>query len=146
VRDGILVRGAGIARLLDPREDEDRVVGGEAEDHGEQEDQADHLDRRRPAVVEHSVEPPLLEREDEQAEGRGEREQVHQQRLHGEHQGPGEEEEQHEHRRRDEGEDQRGVLGQARLLVDEAGRVTRDEDLPGALEVADLPDRVLGAG
>ena len=59
----------GRARL-DRRHHQHRVVGGEAEDHGEEEDEAGHLDRGRPAVGEEPVEPAVLEGEDEDAKGR----------------------------------------------------------------------------
>ena len=60
-RDRLLVVVAEVVLLLDPRHDQHRVVGREAEDDREEEDQAGHLDRRRALVVEEAVEQPFLE-------------------------------------------------------------------------------------
>ena len=66
-RHRLLVAVAEVVLLLDPRHHQHRVVGGEAEDDGEEEDQAGHLDRGRAGVVEEAVEPALLEGEDDDA-------------------------------------------------------------------------------
>ena len=49
------VRGAVVARLLDPREQEDRVVGREAEGDREEQDRHRLLDRPRARVVEQAL-------------------------------------------------------------------------------------------
>ena len=95
-----LVALAEVVLLLDPRHHKHRVVGRETEDHGEEEDQAGHLDRRRSRVVEEAVEPSLLEGKDEDAEGCSQRHRVHQQRLQRQNHVAGEEEEEDKRRQR----------------------------------------------
>ena len=126
-RDRLLVAVAEVVLLLDPRHHQHRVVGGEAEDHGEEEDEAGHLDRRRAGVVERRVEPAVLEGEDEDAERRAEGQRVHQQRLQRQQDRAGEQEEQDQGGEADDRDDQRRVFDQALLLVDEAGGVAGDQ-------------------
>ena len=76
-RDRLAVRQPGVARLLDPREQEDAVVGRERERHREQQHRLRRLERALRRVVEQPLEPPVLEDHDEQPERRAQRQQVH---------------------------------------------------------------------
>ncbi len=67
-RDALGVARPGVARLLDPREQEDPVVGGEAERDREQQDRHRLFERALAAVVEQALEAAVLEDEDEEPE------------------------------------------------------------------------------
>ena len=83
-------------RLLDPREQEDRVVGGKPECDREEQHRLGQLERALAAVVEEALEPAVLEDQHEQAEGGREPEHVHQQRLQRQHDRSGDDVEQPE--------------------------------------------------
>ena len=110
-----------VARLLDPREDEDVVVHREPEQDREDEDRHERLDRT-------GLEPEqlgavaVLEDEHEQAEGRAGREQVEQDRLdRDDDRAEGDEQEQ-EREAEDEGDDLRHAV---RVEVDDVERASR---------------------
>ena len=81
-------RGAAVARLLDPREQEDAVVGGEAEGDREQQDRHRLLERALARVVEQALEAAVLEDQHEDPEDGAQVEEVHQQRLDRQHTEP----------------------------------------------------------
>src|SRR5436190_3534703 len=69
-RDGFRVGGPAIASFLDPREQEDPVVGGESERDREQEQRHRLLERALARVAEEPLEAPVLEDEYEDPEDR----------------------------------------------------------------------------
>ena len=76
---------AAVVRLLDAREQEDAVVGGEPEGDREQQDRLGRLEARRCSGSRAGPEVAVLEDQHEQPERRAEREHVHQQRLDRQH-------------------------------------------------------------
>ena len=92
-RHRLRVRGAVVARLLDPREQEDGVVGREPEGDGEEQDRHRLLDRPGAGVVEEALEAAVLEDQHQQAEDGAEVEDVHDQRLDRQHHRAGHQEE-----------------------------------------------------
>ena len=103
---------APVARFLDPGEEEDRVVGRQAERGGAEQDRLRRLETPK------ALSP--LEHEHEDPERGAERENVHHERLQRQHDGAGEEEDQRAGREREDRERPRQVGAERRLLVDEA--------------------------
>ena len=123
--------------LLDPRQQKDPVVGRERERDDEQQDRLRRLEGALARVAEEPLEAPVLEDQDEQAEGGAEGEQVHHERLERQHDRAGYEEEQNEGGRSEDRERDRQVRLEARLLVEEAGRGASDEHRTRGLLGAD---------
>ena len=111
--------GAAVARLLDPREQEDGVVGREAEGDGEEQDRHRLLERSLARVVEQALEAAVLEDEHQDAEHGAQVEHVHDQRLDRQDHRAGHQEQDHEGGDDDDRERDRQVLLEARLEVDE---------------------------
>ena len=118
VRDGVAVLEPAVARLLDPGEEEDRVVGREAEGGRAEQDRLGRLEAREPASP--------LEHDHEDPERGAEREDVHEQRLERQHDRAREEEDQRARREGEDRERPRQVRGERCLLVDERRRLPGD--------------------
>ena len=73
---------AVVVGLLDAGQEEHRVVGGEAERHGPQQDRLGQVQGADAVVVEQPLEAAVLEDPHQQPEGGAERQQVHDHGLH----------------------------------------------------------------
>src|SRR5207245_4980380 len=91
--NGGAVVATAVAGLLDAREQEDAVVGGEAEDQRKDEHRLGLLERTRGREVEEALEVTVLKYEHQGSEAGGQRQQVHQDRLHRQYHRPGHQEE-----------------------------------------------------
>ena len=124
-RDRLLVGRAGVVRLLDAREQEHAVVGGEPERDREQQHGLARLQRALAREAEQPLEVAVLEDQHEQAERRAQRQQVHHQRLDRQHDRPRHQEQDDERRRREDRQRERQRVRQRLLLVEEAGGLRR---------------------
>ena len=98
----LVVGQPAVARLLDPREQEHAVVGREPERDREQQDRLRGLQRALARVAEQALQPAVLEDQLEDPERGAQRQQVHDQRLDGQHDRAGHQEQDDERRRRED--------------------------------------------
>ena len=109
---------AAVARLLDPRQQEDAVVGREPERDREQQQRLRRLEPALARVAEQALEAPVLEDQHEDSERRAEAEQVHHQLLDRQHHRAGHQEQHDDRDHGDDREHERQVLDEAVLEVD----------------------------
>ena len=128
-RDSSVVGHAAVVRFLDPRDQEDAVVGGEPEGDREEQDRLGRVERARAPVGEQALQASVLEDQDEDSEHGAEAERVHQHRLHSEHERAGHQEEDDQRRGDDEREHEGEVRAEAVLEVDVSGRIARDAEV-----------------
>ena len=140
-----VVGDAAVVRFLDPREQEDAVVGGEPEGDREEQDRLGRVERAGAPVGEQALQAPVLEDQDEDAEHGAEAERVHQHRLHSEHERAGHQEEDEQRRGDDEREHEGEVRAEAVLEVDESGGIARDAEVERRSQRAHVMDE-LSAG
>ena len=93
---------AAVVRLLDAREQEHAVVGREPERDREQQHRLGRLERALAREAEQALEVAVLEDQHEQAERGAQREQVHHQRLHRQHDRAGHQEQDDERGHRED--------------------------------------------
>ena len=138
----LLVVPVEVVLLLDAREQEDLVVHGEPERDAEHEDRREDVDAPGRREAEQIREVTLLEDPDHRAERRGQAEHVEQERLHRHEQAAGHQEEQQERGERDEAERPRQHREHGGLGVDERRRLARHaepERRRGGPDVLDQP-------
>ena len=126
-RDRLRVGRAAVTRLLDAREEEDAVVGREAERHREQEQGLGGFEAALAVVAEEALEAAVLEDQDEDPEDGAQAEEVHHELLDGEDDRARHEEEDDERHQADHRQHERKVLDQAVLKIDEVRREAGDE-------------------
>ena len=131
-RDRLAIAEPRVARLLDAGEQEHAVVRGQPERDREQQHGLAGLQRTLALVGEQPLEPAVLEDQHEQPERGGEREHVHHQRLHREHDRARHGEQDDQRRDGEDRERERQVRAQRRLLVHERRRLPADVDGNGA--------------
>jgi hypothetical protein len=84
-----------------------------------------------------------LEDQDEETEGGAQRQQVHQERLDRQRHRSRHREQEHQRRHAEDREGERQSLSEARLLVEELGRLPCDTELERRVERADVLDDIL---
>jgi hypothetical protein len=119
---------------LDPGDEEDLVVHGQAEDDGEHDDGDERLDRGL-LDVERPGEPPAFEEGLQDAQGCADRKEVHHGALEWDEQRSEDEEEEQRCHADDESDEQRKLVGDSRREVDGGGGGTTHMGLgSGAVE------------
>ena len=121
-RDRLGVGEASVARLLDPRQQEHAVVGGEAEADREQQDRLGGVERAVGPVGQQPFQGTVLEDHHEDAEHGAEAQRyVHQHRLYGQHHGAGHQEQDDQRRGDHETQREREMPFEAGLEINERG-------------------------